>query len=167
MALLDPRLPGHCLAGLRRLPPFQRLSQRPSSMDNYKPVLYLMAFPSSLAAQAVTLLYMSNVSRFVPRVWPPTRFRVLPADRQEDRRGEVCQGWGVPVAREHPEQRETHLRRDHDQRAVDFNRRPLLCRRSVSTRGKQGQTRHNGLVTFLLGGVGCVCPWGQVHSKCD
>ena len=84
---------------------------------------------------------MSNVSRFVPRVWPPTILRVLSADRQEDHSGEIRQGRGVPVACEHPDQRETHLWGHHDQRVLDFNCGPLLCRKGVSIRGEGGQPR--------------------------
>lgn len=126
-----------------------------------------MSCPSSLVARAVVLLYVSDVSHFVPRVWPPTILRVLSGDWQEDHSGEIRQGWGVPMACEHPEQRETYLRRHHDQRIVDFNCGPLLCRRGVSTRGKQGQPRHNGFITSLLVGVGYVRSWGQVQHICD
>lgn len=125
-----------------------------------------MFCPSSLVAQAVVLPYVSNMSHFVPRVWPPTILRVLSGHWQEDHSREICQDRGVPVAREHPEQRETYLRRHHDQRIVDFNCGPLLCGRGVSTREKWGQPRPMGLVTSLLVGIGYVCPWGLVQHIC-
>ena len=110
-----------------------------------------MSCPSSSVAQAVALLYVSNMSHFVPRVWPPTILRALSGHWQDDRGKEIRQGWGVPMACEHPEQGETYLRRHHHQQIVDINCGPLLWRRGVSTHGKGGQPRRNGLITFLPG----------------
>lgn len=98
--------------------------------------------PCLSAAQAVTLLSVPKMSLFAPRVWPQAVLRVLPGDRQEDWHRDRSPAWGIPVAREHPEQREAHLWRHHHQCPVDPNCSPLLCRPAVSAPGEGGQPRH-------------------------